>query len=367
MIAFVRNGALVARRLDLKRRELTGDLVTVADPIGYDLGFLLGGFSISADGLVAYRPSSAAGRQLTWKDRKGKAVAVAGDVDTNYPGTPELSPDGRRLAFRRIVQNNMDVWLMDLDRGSLTRFTVDPQQARGVGTGRNLLPVWSHDDVPRIAFASDHRDGVVNLYVKSSTGTAAEELLLKTSHDKAPQDWSHDGRFLLYVESDPKTGSDLWALDMSGSEWKRRPVANTAFEERNGQFSPDGRFVVYETNEAGRFEIMLQPFPEPTRKWQVSTSGGIAPRWRPDGKELYFIAPDAKLMAAPIALTAQAAEVGIPVALFSTSIVASGVANSFKHEYAVSPDGRFLINQPSDESTTAPIVLIVNWTPRPGI
>src|SRR5262249_35752586 len=159
-----------------------------------------------------------------------------------------------------------------------------------------------------IAFGST-RKGNVDIYVKPSSGAGAEELVLETLNNKWPQDWSKDGRFLLYSESDPKTGRDLWALPMSGAnasatgrsnqeksgnDRKSILVVKTPFEELNGQFSPDGRWVAYETNESGRFEIVVQPFPVPTGKWQVSTAGGMQPRWRADGKELYFIAPDGK-------------------------------------------------------------------------
>ena len=178
-----------------------------------------------------------------------------------------------------------------------------------------------------------------------------------------PLDWSKDGRFLLYSQGDPKTGGDLWALPMTGNDRKPVVVANTAFEERQGQFSPDGRWVAYQTNESGSsFEIVVQAFPEPSGKWQVSTGGGTQPRWRADGKELYFIAPDRKLMAVPVAVLGSAFEAGKPVALFATRILGGG--GQFKPQYAVSRDGRFLINQVVEESTAAPITLILNWHPE---
>ena len=186
-------------------------------------------------------------------------------------------------------------------------------------------------------------------------------MLLETpTNNKQPQDWSKDGRFLRYFELDPKTARDLWALEMTANERKPRVVVNTPFEERNGQFSSDGRWVAYETNESGRFEIVVQPFPAPSGKWQVSTGGGTQPRWRADGKELYFIAPDGKLMAAPVTASALTFEAGTPVALFPTRI--APVVGTFRHQYAVSRDGRFLINQAAEESTTTPITLILNWS-----
>jgi len=285
---------------------------------------------------------------LKWYDRTGKPAGAAGAADAASLLYPELSLDGRYVALQRMVQNNIDVWQMDLNRGGMTRLTFDP--------AFDVAPVWSPDGM-RLVFASV-RKGPFNLYVKSASGAGAEELLLATPNDKFPQDWSRDGHFLLYAETDPKTGRDLWAMPTTGDDRKPIVIVNTPYDELNGQFSPDGRWVAYETNESGRFEIVVQPFPAPGGKWQVSTAGGVHPRWRADGKELYFIAPDGKLMAAPItARTTFAAET--PVALFPVTLVPGAGAN--KQQYAVSRDGRFLINQPAETSTTTPITLILNW------
>src|SRR5262249_22169430 len=176
---------------------------------------------------------------------------------------------------------------------------------------------------------------------------------------KFPQDWSKDGRFLLYHEIAPKTAFDLWALDMTDHERRLVVVANTAYDERIGQFSPDTRWIAYETNESGRFEIVVQSFPKVLSKSQISTAGGLQPRWRRDGKELYFIAPDGMLMAAAVTVHGSELEAGKPVALFQTRIVPG--ANPFKLQYAVSRDGRFLINE--SKSATSPITLLLNWKP----
>jgi serine/threonine protein kinase/Tol biopolymer transport system component len=349
-IVFVRQGALVARRLDIARGELMGDPVTLADPVGYDVALSFGGFSVSADGRVAYRAGDAGRRQLTWFDRTGKAVGVAGEPGANLLNTPELSPDGRRVAVSRVIQNNGDIWLMDLVRSGFTRFTFDP--------ALNYNPLWSPDGT-RVAFSSN-RKASFNLHLMPSSGAGIEELLLETPTNKQPLDWSKDGRFLLYVDLEPKTARDLWTLEMTGSERKSRVLINTPFEERNGQFSPDGRWVAYETNESGQFEIVVQPFPEPTGKWQVSTNSGTQPRWRADGKEIYFIAPDGKLMAAPVTVSGSTFEAGTPVALFLTRIASVGA--TLKHQYVVSGDGRFLINTVLDDDAS-PITLLLNWKP----
>jgi Tol biopolymer transport system component len=353
-VVFIRQGALVARRLDLARGELTGDPVTLADPVGYDGTGPMGGFSVSSDGHVAYRAGGAGMQQLTWFDRIGKVVGVAGEPDANNLQTPELSPDGRRVAMTRTVQTNQDVWLMDLVRGGLTRLTFDPALDND--------PVWSPDGM-RIAFSSNIA-GAFNLFTKPSNGAGAEETLLKNPNSMLTQDWSRDGRFLLYYEVNPKTGRDLWALELTGNDHKPRVVANTPFEEVLGQFSPDGRWVAYQTNESGRFEIVVQPFPAANGKWQVSTGGGVAPRWRADGKEIYFIAPDATMMAVPITASGPTFEAGTPMVLFPTRIVGGGTVSTNRPQYAVARDGRFLINQPVKEDTATPITLLMNWRPE---
>src|SRR5262249_6808010 len=160
-------------------------------------------------------------------------------------------------------------------------------------------PTWSPDGT-RIAYSSNRGAGTYNIYTIPAVGGGPEELRLESPNFKIVQDWSKDSRYLLYFEGDPKTGRDLWALDMMAKDAKPRVVVNTPFEESLAQFSPDVKWVAYQTNESGRFEIMAQAFPEARGRSPVSTNGGIEPRWRSDGKELYFIAPDGKMMAASV-------------------------------------------------------------------
>lgn len=350
IIAFVRQTSLIAQHVDMKRGQLIGDPIKLVDDVGSTaLGF--GGFSLSADGKLAYRSSRTGLRQLRWYDRAGKAIGAAGDsvASLDYP---ELSPDGGRVALQRSIQGNVEVWLMDLTRGGMTRFTVD-----AVPGG---APVWSPNGM-QVAFTSTV-EGLGNLYVKHSSGAGIEESRRKTENTLFAQDWSKDGRFLLYGESSSKTGRDLWALPMTGNERAPILVVNTPSEELNGQFHPDGSWVAYETNESRRFEIVVQPFPKPTAKWQVSVGGGTQPRWRDDGKELYFIAPDGKLMAASITASGATFAAGTPVALFPAGVAPGAGTN--KQQYMVSQDGRFLINQLVETSTTTPITLVLNWKPK---
>jgi dipeptidyl aminopeptidase/acylaminoacyl peptidase len=351
-LVYVRQGTLMAQRLDVARGELTGDPETLADSVDVELVLQFAGFSVSGNGRVAYRTGDG-GSQLTWYDRTGKTAGAAGEPDVITLQYAELSPDGRRVAVDRVVQSNRDVWLMDLERGGMTRFTFD--------AAADGFPLWSPDGM-RIVFRSD-RKGPGDLYVKPSNGAGMEELLLETPNDKSPQDWSRDGSFLLYSEQDPKAGGDLKALPITGNERKPVVVTNTPFNERSGQFSPDGRWVAYATDESGRYEIVVQPFPAPGGKWQVSISGGLQPRWRADGRELYFIAPDAKLMAASVNASAATFAAAAPVALFQTRILGGGTNLPSRPYYAVSRDGRFLILQSAGEAAVSPITLLQNWKP----
>ena len=183
---------------------------------------------------------------------------------------------------------------------------------------------------------------------------------MTSPNTKGPQDWSADGRWLLYHEIHPTTERDLWALDMTSPNGPPRVVANTPAQEAMAQFSPDGRWVAYQTDESGRFEVVVQAFPDAGGKSQVSTAGGAAPRWRADGKEHYFLAPDATLMAVPVTAAGPSFEAGTPVALFPARIRGGGSMATDRPPYAVARDGRFLINQTVADAA-APITLILNW------
>jgi serine/threonine protein kinase len=356
-IIFERQRVLMAQRVNLGRDELIGDPVIIANPVAYGAGVAQSGFSVSRDGRIAYRADDAgSAKQLVWFDGTGRAMGAASEpvpvTDTQFYA--ELSPDERRIAISETVQGNMDLWLLEVGRSGKARLTFDPARDQG--------PIWSPDE-KWIAFSSNRR-GLFDLYLmKASSGAGTEELLQETPNNKGPLDWSKDGQFLLYVEIDPKTGRDLWVLPMTGEKRKPRVVVNTPFEERNGQFSPDVHWLAYETNESGVFQIVVQAFPEPSGKWQLSTNGGVQPRWRADGKELYFIAPDGKLMSVPVTASGSSFEAGTPVAHFQTRI-AGGGAETFRPQYSVSRDARFLINQ-LVETSMPPITLILNWKRNP--
>jgi len=352
---FLREQTLMAQPFNVESLELTGEAVPIAERviIGGQTG-TAGGFSVSETGTLAYQTGSAevggqgAATQLVWFDRSGKQIGVLGDRARS--GDLELAPDGRRVAVSLFdpVQRVRDIWLLDVARGLRTRFTFDAAE--------ELASVWSPDG-SRVVFNS-RRKGHLDLYQKASSGAGTEEELLADDLDKHPVDWSPDGRFILFAVAGPKTGADLWVLPLFGDR-KPLPFLQTPFNESPGQFSPDGRWIAYSSNESGRYEVYVTPFPGPGGKWQVSTAGGDWPRWGRDGKEIFYLAPGFdRLMAAAVNGGASAFEVGDVRPLFDTG----GATPNQAWMYDISPDGqRFLVNTLAEEAASAPITLVVNW------
>jgi eukaryotic-like serine/threonine-protein kinase len=358
-LLWVRAGVLAAQRLDLERKQLAGDPVPLADSVAFDAAASVAAFSVSQTGQVAYRKGAASRRQLSWFDRSGRALGLLGTPDESGLSGPRVSPDGRRVTAYRTLQGNTDIWILDAARTS--RFTF--------GATSERFPLWSPDG-SWIVFDSTEKVRR-DIHMKPASGAGDEELLVESTQDKVVSDWSTDGRFILYHSTDPQTSQDLWVLPLEGD---RKPwvFLKTNFSERQGHFSPDGRWVAYMPNESGRPEIYVRPFTQPAAttnraagQWQASTMGGIFPKWRPDGRELYYIAPDGKLMAVSIAVSGQTLEPGPPVALFATRILGGGTDSNQGRQYDVSRDGRFLINTVLDDATTSPITLLLNWKPPP--
>ena len=355
LLLVVRQGVLMALRFDPARAVVSGDPVAIAQNVGADTTIERAAFTVSATGVLAHRPGGGQRRQLVWMDRAGRTVGTVGGPDDAGLANPALAADGQRVGVARNVQGNADVWLLDA-RGVLSRFTFD--------SSLDSTPVWSGDG-RRLVFRSN-RNGAYDLFEKAANGAADEQPLLVTPENKAPQDFSPDGRTLLYTVLTQKTGTDLWALPLDGDK-KPFPVLQSAFDEMDAQFSPDGHWIAYESNQSGRSEIFVRPFPQSRGQWQVSTAGGTQPRWRADGKELYYVARDGHLMATPIAPSAdgQALTPGAPVSLFAMRL-ASGAnvtvgTYSGRPQYAVARDGRFLVNLAVDNEATPPIAIVLNW------
>jgi dipeptidyl aminopeptidase/acylaminoacyl peptidase len=361
-LVWVRAGALVARRLDVAQAALTGEPVTLVDGMqGYDETYSnRSAVSVAATGLIAYRTRATSRRQLTWFDRSGTARGTVGDPDRNGLSSPSLSPDGRRVAVTRTVEGNTDVWLRDGAR--MSRVTVDAASER--------FPLWSPDGT-RLVFSSS-RSGPFEIYQRLAGGAGVEERLVPADQMAFAASWSPDGRFLLYVNNDPHTLTDLWVLPMAGDRVSSA-FHKTPFLERWGTFSPDGRWVAYHTNQSGQHEIYVRPFIPPGvsgtaagptgGQRQASTTGGVYPVWRRDGRELYYLNPEGAMMAVPITVIGATLEPGAPIVLFPTRILGGGVDRGLGPQYDVARDGRFLINTVLDD-TAAPITLLMNWNPE---
>jgi Tol biopolymer transport system component len=358
-LLFMRETTLMAQRLDLKRLEVQGDAFPVAEGVGVNGGNSLAGFTASANGVVAWRSglSGRAESQLAWVDRSGKRAGMVGA--TSAYDNPALSADLQRIAVNEQGESNRsDIWIIDVSRGTSTRFTVEP--------GNNNDPVWSPDG-GRIVFASDRNGGRLNLFQKDAGGVRPEEVLLKSEHIDIPEDWSADGRFILFRDLDPKTGADLWVLPMTGDATKPQPYLRSPFSESQGRFSPNGRWVAYASDESGRNEVYVQSFPASNKKYLVSTNGGFQPRWRGDGKELFFLVGNRTGLNTTIASvdvieSNDTLRIGAQRTLFETSVRQSIRARS---SWEGTPDGqRFLINTLilADSALTAPITVVVNWT-----
>jgi serine/threonine protein kinase len=350
-LLLMRDGVLRAAPFDVARGTLSGDPIPIAPTVAWDSVAGRGAFSVSATDLLAYRTGTTARRQLVWMHRTGAMTGTLGPPDEHGPLFPELSPDGGRVALSRAVQGNVDIWLIDTARGAPSRFTFD--------LGFDSLPLWAPDG-SRILFRSS-RNGPSDLFEKPASGARDEQLVFASAQNKLPVDWSRDGRVLLYVSEDAKTGVDLWALPLMGARTPF-PVVQTRFDDDEGQFSPDGQWIAYRSNESGRAEIYVRPFPGPGSTRQVSANGGSHPRWRGNGKELFYIAADTTLTAVPIDVPAegQTLDVGTPVPLFRTRLAGVGQP---KQQYAVAPDGqRFLMNVVADEANPSPITIVQNWT-----
>jgi eukaryotic-like serine/threonine-protein kinase len=361
-LLFQREGTLMAQSFD-GRSELTGDAVPVAEDVGNTGSY--GWFSASDTGSLAFRTgrAAAANTELVWFDRQGKRVGQLGPRADYGSSGVQLSPDGKRVVVSRneAVRNSAigtlptaRIWTAEVARAIFSRLTA--------GEGHQTAPAVSPDG--RVAFSSTLNGAVGDLYWMSATGVGSPEpLLVKSLTVKHPNHFSPDGRFLIYDDHTDQR-QDLWILPIeapSGGERKPIPFLVTAADETFGQFSPDGRWIAYSSDESGRREVYVQGFAPDhipataVGKWPISTAGGDTPRWRRDGKELYYIAPDRKMMAVPVKI-GPTFEPGVAVPLFETR-----VAGFFA--YDVSADGRFLLNTVSDIAAPAssPVTIVLNW------
>jgi serine/threonine protein kinase/Tol biopolymer transport system component len=348
-LLFARARKLMAQPFDPRRLEVTGDPFTIADQVRYWFS-RYADLSVSANGVLTYASGSDLSHQLIWYDRAGRQLATVGALG-EYRHL-DLSHDDKRVLLERFDPRveTADDWVLDLLREIPDRLTSDPSN--------DSSPLWSPDGT-RFIFAAAREGGPASLYQKGASGAEKEELLLKPGIDsKWPSDWSRDGRFIVYVQLSQKTQYDLWLLPTFGDR-QPHPFLASEFSEFNGRVSPDGRWMAYTSNEDGNNEVFVQSFPEPGRKVQVSKGGGSHARWRSDGKELFYLAANNKLMAVAVK-EGSGFEAGPPAALFEVSGLDR---NFFRYPYAVAADGqRFLLLKPVEDAASRPLTIVQNWT-----
>jgi Tol biopolymer transport system component len=338
-LVYAREGALVAHAFDARSARVVGDPITARERVDQYAETGNATFAVSGTGVLAYRNSiEGATSRLIWTDRRGTVLGTVGNP-ANYRN-PRLSPDRSRVAVEIVDRTgNRDIFILDVARNISTRFTFD--------SGRDASPVWI-DKGSRIVW-----QGPTRLYVKPSNGAGREEVL-------HPEPWIPDdevsgGGGLLLHPGQPR---QIWLLPLSGADRSMKPVVDERTLITQARLSPDGKWLAYASSNAGVFDIWLQAFPTPSGKWRASTEGGIQPKWRGDGKELFYIAPTGTLMAVPITYGGSI-EPGPPVPLFPMGVETT--TGAFWHQYDVTPDGqRFLTNARVD-GTTGPMTVVLDW------
>ncbi|HTR46273.1 MAG TPA: protein kinase, partial [Verrucomicrobiae bacterium] len=353
-LLFTRNGALMAQPLDTQRLELLSEPVIVVGHVRMFRGH--GFFSASSGGALVYSPPDnlTGSYQPVWYDRQGKTLGTAGEAG-DFSGL-SLSPEGTRATISRVGAESA-IWLVDFARGTSERFTF------GASIATN--GIWSPDG-NRIIFATLGGTGVSDLYEKPSSGASDAQLLLASSESKSPTSWSRDGSFLLFTAQNPKTTrAAICVLPLTGDK-KPFPFLHGDFDYQDGQISPDGRLIAYSSDESGRDEVYVRTFsPNPSTaasgsggKWLISAGGGFQPRWSENGKELYYIAADGKLMAVEVG-AGSVFQAGVPRVLFQTAV--PGALQS-RQSWDLTPDGkRFLILTPAQVRNEVPFTVLLNW------
>jgi serine/threonine protein kinase len=341
-LLWLRGSTLVAQELDVAKLRMVGTPHPVADPVSKVVAGLMNA-SVSANGLLLYSSANPL-IQFTWVDRTGKRLAGVGEpLDI---GPYRLSPDGRRLATTRNSGIGTDLWLMELERGVASRFTFE---------SNSLWPVWSPDG-RTILYAHFNPPGLVR---KASSGAGGEGPTFTQPLGQVitPTDWSRDGHFLVYSYAGAQPG--LWVLSLTpdgrpAANEKPRRYTGGQFSASQGRFSPDTHWVAYQSDESGRSEIYADSFPDPRGKVQISTDGGSYPEWGPDGRELFYVSPDKKLMAANVKVGADSVEPSAPRELFPLPIVEV-------NPYDVAPDGQRFLIPGTPQQAAQPLMVIVNW------
>jgi Tol biopolymer transport system component len=344
-LLFLREGALLAQTFDLQKLKLTGEPTPVTEKLDTDLFLGDVGFSASQNGVMIYRAGVRRDEQFTWFDRQGKTLGTVGDSGQYQEFA--LSPDGMKVAASEIRSGNRDIWILDTVSGGRTRFTSDP--------ALDLAPRWSPDGT-RIVFTSN-RAGHMDLYVKASDSAGTEQLLYQSndSNVRATSSWSRDGRELIFTLVAPKLAGGLIVLPVEGNRTPL-PFLRNEFSVSNGDFSPDGRWVAYDSTKSGRPEVYVRSFPT-GGEVLISLDGGRAPRWSRDGKELFFRTMSGRLLVVSVTINGAEIRTGKPQPMFDVPMISNVGSQSFE----VGPDAkRFLFKVPV-EQRASPLTVVLNW------
>jgi serine/threonine protein kinase len=349
-VLFMRDQSLMAQPFDLRRIEVSGEPVPIAEHVAVNGATARPLFSASQTGTLVYQSGETSGGwNLFWFDRDGKQTGSIAQVDRYL--TPTLSPDGNRLALMIFAgsQGIGDIWIFDLTRGTSTRLTF--------GSDSHNSPTWAPDG--KTVFYSSTAKGPPHIYAKAADGSGPERTVLEsTDAVELPRSVSPDGRFLVYERrmNKTETGYHLWGLPLFG-DGKPFPIVQDAFDEGLPSVSPDGKWMVYQSNESGRREIYITAFPAGGAKWQVSTNGGTSAKWRKDGKELFFLDPTDKIVSVDVNASGNAVRLGTAHDLFQTV----GIQREYG-PFDVTADGKkFLLNSGNLKEGSDPFTLVLNW------
>ena len=349
-LLFVSETTLMAQSFDLKTFQLSGEPLPITERVQVDFVLSRAVFSVSENGTLVSQSGGSvlADRELLWYERDGKQQASLG-APALYAQI-DISPNEDRLAtgIFDLQTGSPDVWIYDISREVPLRLTFDPDF--------DASPIWSPDG-NSVVWRSN-RKGRYDLYQKVSSGAGNDEILFESEENKDATSWSADGRFLAYINATVKgnTQNDIWILPMSG-ERKPFPFLQTGANEVSAQFSPDGHWIAYVSDESDTYQVYVAPFPAAAGKWQVSRDGGTEPRWRGDSKEIFFLSPENKLMAVAVNAVGSNLQVGKAEALFEIH-----PANPPGYHYDVTKNGRRFLVDSLKDGNSQPLALIVNWT-----